>query len=731
MNLSDVKSWIKQNNLRSVEDAWLEAIETNEPPETFYTVLQALTAAGHDATATTLATMAVGEFVEKRPPAEALKAVRGFLPAAPPSDELRIAAAELYRKALAGTEHLDVFLAASGLETNCSLRRAIAAMDICLCARLGSYLVNPHESGQVLRVERFDAAGKVFELTDPHGGRIELDPPSLADDYRCTADNDFRVLASFRREQLPDLLAGDPGAVLTGICMAHGGQIDAGALKDLLVPKYLDAGAWSGWWGRARTAVKKSHQLVLEGRSPAVVKYHPHGLSLEEELAPRLGEARTPADLYAVALEYLAQAPHRDTPLDSGFSRGIMNTLAEQARQFRQRRPTDALVATLAIEALVRGGLPHPQSQHPSAAEAVAELSDAAASIAALSDAALRDAALDALALRSDAAEQFTRLFPRLGVESLDDLARRAGGSVVDAAMRAALADPVTHLQTLLWLWRGPAEAIPNCPPPLELLPRVLGAGETVAREILDDRDFRRESFHHIRSALVADDCRTFRKAAAAMTEGVGAAMKRRVERNDALSESTRPRLLAILRERFYKLFLETKVAPWLDETVLWTTEGSLRSQEAVLKELEEITLPANSKRIGEAAEKGDLSENSDWLYAIEEQRRLQAKVSALKGDLVRSRVLHADDVPADTVSVGSRVTLRRCSDGSETDISLLGPWESDVATRIFNYQTPLALSLMGKRIGQRAVLKLEGAEEEYEIVALSAAIDPAGRVKP
>ncbi|MCE5327242.1 MAG: GreA/GreB family elongation factor [Planctomycetaceae bacterium] len=729
MNLSDVKSWIKQNSLRSVEDAWLEAIEQNEPAATFYAVLQLLTAAGHDQTATTLATMAVTEFVEKLPPAEAIKIVRGFLPGAPPSDELRMAAAELYRKALAGTEHLDVFLAASGLEANCSLRRAIAAMEICLCARPGSYLVNPHEAEQVLRVERFDAAGKVFELTTPGGEGIELDPPSLADDYQCAHDIDFRVLATFRREQLGDLLAGDPGAVLTGICMAHGGQIDAGALKDLLVPRHLDAGAWSGWWGRARTAIKKSHQLVLEGR-PAVVKYHPHGLSLADELTPRVEQARTPADLYAVALEYLAQAPHRDTPLDSEFSRGIMNTLAQQAQQFRQRRPTDALVATLAVEALAHGGLPKPQS-YPTAAQAVAELADPAASIAALTDVGLRGAALDALALRGDAAEQFTRLFPRLGVESLDDLARRAGPAVVDAALRAALADPVAHLQTLLWLWRGPAVPVANCPSPLELLPRVLGAGETIAREVLDDRDFRRESFHHIRSALVADDCRTFRKAAAEMTEGVGAAMKRRVERNDALSESTRPRLLAILRERFYKLFLETKVAPWLDETVLWTTEGSLRSQEAVLKELEEIALPANSKRIGEAAEKGDLSENSDWLYAIEEQRRLQAKVSALKGDLVRARVLHADDVPTDTVSVGSRVTLRRCGDGSESDISLLGPWESDVATRVFNYQTPLALSLMGKRIGQRAMLKLEGGEEEYEIAALSAAIDSAGRIKP
>ena len=159
---------------------------------------------------------------------------------------------------------------------------------------------------------------------------------------------------------------------------------------------------------------------------------------------------------------------------------------------------------------------------------------------------------------------------------------------------------------------------------------------------------------------------------------------------------------------------------------VLWTTEASLHRQEAVLTELVEITLPANSRAIGAAAERGDLSENSEWQYAVEEQRRLNARVAQLRDDLTRARIIRADDIPDDQVSVGSHVVLRG-SDGREVELTILGPWESDVEKRIYNYKTPLAQSLLGADVGVQVTLKLTGTEDEYVIERISRGVTSLG----
>ena len=724
MNLTDVMNWIEQGHLGPVEEAFLEAVESRDPPEQMYQVLQALTAGGHDETAATLAGMLLSECVEKLPADEALAVARVVLPAAPAGDELRIATADLYRLACTDPEHIGVFLNACGLEGKCSLRRAMAAMDICLGAGPGSYLVNPHEDDQALRVERIDAPAARFELVTPRGEHVELDPLALADDYQLATDMDFRILKAFRPGEVAELLTADTAGVLTGICAARGGQVDSNALKDLLVPRYVEPSAWSGWWTRARSAVKRSEQLVLEGRNPAVITYHPHGRSLEQELAGRVRAARTPADLYAVAAKYAREAAGRKADIDPDFAGGIVTALADQAREFRARRPADALTASLAVDAVVAMGLPAPAAEYPSAEQAIAGLAEPAASIAALPDAALQRIALEVVERRDDATVQLEALLALMPADTLDDLATRcrAAGCEqgVERAAAQAMADPVGRLQLLLWLWRGPAEPVAGVPGPLELLSRVLAAGEAISRDVTDDRDFRRTAFLQIRAALVAGDCATFRRAADEMNEGSAATIKRRIERSDALSESTRPKLLAILRERFYSLFMEAKVDPWLDETVLWTTEASVSAQQAELKELIEVTMPENSRHIGEAAEKGDLSENSDWQYAVEEQRRLQARAARMKAELTKARVLHAGDVPADTVGIGSRVRLKRIRDGEMFELTFLGPWESDVSTYIYNYETPLARALMGNSVGHIATLKLGGDEEQYEITALA-----------
>lgn len=725
MDIEQTKSWIDAGRLDEVESAWMEALERGEAPEEMAGVLDALVEADQLDAAETLGWALLEQRCEDRDVDEAAATARAVVSAVPVSDELRAQAGEVYRRIHGGHEHFDTMLQASGLLSGQSPRRAFRTLDVCLAIRPGDYLVNRFDA-QVVRVEGYNDALGEFELSDPSGAARRMEPKKLADEFGPAGENDFRVLYRFQRERLSDLLQDDPAAVLVGVCMSSGGEVDSDELKDRLVPECLPPDDWSGWWSRARSAAKRSEQLSIEGRNPVTIAWHPQGRTLEQELAD--AQADTPQERVALLRRYAREASQRRVAPDPDFYVPLLDELAAQAERFAGRRPTDALVASLGIAEATEAGFAPPAREHPSPAEILAAPDDPAAVIADLDDPSFWPAALDALASRDDAAEHLARLLTRAPVDVLDDVAARviaAGRSdALTAACEEAAADSLANLDFAFWLWRGPAVDVPQAPPPVDRLSRLLGVLETVDREWQMDSDRRKDVRQRIRNALSASDFAAYRAVLDDVDEGVAATLKRRIERTDGLAEAVRGEMLDLLRERFHSLFFVARVDPWDDESTVWTTREAMEARQAELKELVEVTLPANARAIGAAAELGDLSENSEWKFAQEERRRLQGRQAQLQDELARARVIEPDDVSSDSVGIGSTVTLRRPDDDERVELTFLGPWDTDVQRRVYSYRSALARSLMGRSVGEQVDLKLDGDEATWEIVGLASAVE-------
>ena len=726
MDLRKIKQLIEDDDVDTVEIEWMEAMEAGESPEEMRETLKVLVEAGQPDIAGILALMLLSDAIEQLSPPEALDIARCILPSLPGNPELRDATAKLYKQVYARSEHFDLFLDESGLESNQSPRRAIRTLDTCLVLKAGTPLAGRYEQ-KVLQVDGFNHLTGCFDLTEPGGQQISLEPKRLADNYEPVEDTDFRVLRAFRPDDLKDLVINDPTAVMIGVCRMNGGQVESLELRDTIVPRHLPKDKWSGWWNRAKTAIKRSPFLIIEGRNPTFVIYHPEGQSLEQELAPSVEEARVPLELLNVLKQYVREVKQRKLKIDPAFVSPIIETLAEQADSFRKRRPTDALTASLAVGVAGSLGLGEPEKPYPSPVELLGEAKAPAKALLALTDPSLRNNALEALSRRADAPEQLAKLLTLLAANELDMVAEKllssACDEAIDRAIDEAMSNPVDNAQICIWLWQGPARQPGNTPKLLDLLSRLLKIMQEMHRNPDIDRTVRRETSGQIRRALTAGGCRRFRETIVKLGEGVAATVKRRIEVNNGLSDTCRETLLGILREEFYALFIQAKIASWLDESVIWTTKESIERLEAELKELVDVALPANSKAIGAAAALGDLSENAEWQYAVEEQRRLNARVAQMQNDLLSARTLSTGDVPDDTVGIGSKVTVRRLSDQHETELTILGPWESNVEMSIFSYRTPLALELLGKSVGETATLKLDGTAQEYSIERLDAII--------
>jgi transcription elongation factor GreB len=151
--------------------------------------------------------------------------------------------------------------------------------------------------------------------------------------------------------------------------------------------------------------------------------------------------------------------------------------------------------------------------------------------------------------------------------------------------------------------------------------------------------------------------------------------------------------------------------------------EAVLRAE---LHQLWKVERPQVTDVVHEAAKNGDRSENGDYIYGKRRLREIDSRVRFLSKRLEELNVV--DRIPADTEKVffGAWVTLEDEA-GTERCYRIVGPDEFDVAAGKLSMDSPLARSLLGKRLDDEVSLHSPGGEQHYVIAAVDYS-DPATR---
>jgi len=157
---------------------------------------------------------------------------------------------------------------------------------------------------------------------------------------------------------------------------------------------------------------------------------------------------------------------------------------------------------------------------------------------------------------------------------------------------------------------------------------------------------------------------------------------------------------------------------PFWEMSTIWSTRDGLARRQAELRELIDVKIPENSEAIGKAASFGDLSENSEWDAALEEQRNLTTRAAEIEAEVSKAGLIESATLPEDTVAPGTTVKFRETVSGDERSFTLLGPWDAD-GDKIISYRSPFAAGLLGKRKGQTTTLVLPAGELEIEILGI------------
>ncbi|MCA1063497.1 transcription elongation factor GreA [Rossellomorea sp. AcN35-11] len=149
------------------------------------------------------------------------------------------------------------------------------------------------------------------------------------------------------------------------------------------------------------------------------------------------------------------------------------------------------------------------------------------------------------------------------------------------------------------------------------------------------------------------------------------------------------------------------------------TAEG----KEKLEKELENLKTVKRKEvveRIKIARSFGDLSENSEYDAAKDEQAFVEGRISTLENMIRNAKIIQEDDMNSDTVQLGKKVTFVELPDGDKETYTIVGSAEADPFEGKISNDSPIAKSLLGHKVGAEVSVQTPGGEMNVKIVEVS-----------
>ncbi|MCH7870431.1 MAG: GreA/GreB family elongation factor [Planctomycetes bacterium] len=719
---------IAAGNARTVEEEWMRIIESPDlsPGDltAYGVVLAALSKRERAAEAGALAWAAIELLSPRCPAMDTLGLAGVFLLAVGESEDLRGQVTELFRSAYPDQEGLEGLLKEAGIAGGRPVRRALRTLDVCLKLDVGHFLVSRDED-QAARVDGIDRDSWTFTISTGDGS-VQRGAVLLADEYQPASPTELRVLRCFAPDELAQRLTNDPASIVIELCKRHDNKLTRDELEARLVPELLGQAEWKKWWPRARTGLKRYPTVRIDRRAPYAITL------LDEALTPEelhlLGFSKLPDPLkQAEAVEaYLRDCKARGTAFSEDALEDCCGDLCGKAKRTPAvNTPRAAQFWVIACWIRKMAG------QHgliDGALELFRNTDDLGALFSRLEQDTLHEVACDILMAARPAAWPDKLLdllatFPMAACERAAKLLIDAGRTIDDfePIIAKILSSPAQHFDALTWLWNGPAAArhIPERPA-VTLLFRILRAlhdsrlGDKLPRETV------KRIAQRARAVLSARQYERYKACLDRIELGMASALRTQIVRSESLGRVVREDLLKILRTKFPTLEVKVVVPPWEREDVMFVTQTGMQRKHREIEHHVNVTMKDNARAIGAAAERGDLSENSEYKFALEERDLLRARLAQMNSEMAIAEVMDEDRVPTDHVGVGTRVVFERVGDRDRYEMTVVGPWEAGQSESWFNYKAPLAQKIMGARIGDLVDFDHAGVTGQYQIVALA-----------
>lgn len=157
-----------------------------------------------------------------------------------------------------------------------------------------------------------------------------------------------------------------------------------------------------------------------------------------------------------------------------------------------------------------------------------------------------------------------------------------------------------------------------------------------------------------------------------------------------------------------------------MDEKVFISAEGLEEIKERLVY-LKSVRRKEVADKIAEARSYGDLSENSEYDIAREEQATVEAEIFELENKVKHASIIDPKKINTSKVNVGCTVKVLNMGMKKEFSYKIVGDAESNPAKGIISNISPVGAGLLGKKVGEVATIKTPGGMVNLKVVDISA----------
>lgn len=152
---------------------------------------------------------------------------------------------------------------------------------------------------------------------------------------------------------------------------------------------------------------------------------------------------------------------------------------------------------------------------------------------------------------------------------------------------------------------------------------------------------------------------------------------------------------------------------------VILTDEG-LKKLEEELEQLKTVKRKEIAEKIKVALSFGDLSENSEYDEAKNEQALVESRIASIEATLKNAQVIDSKDIKTNKVFVGTKVKLLDLEFNEECEYKIVGSNEADPANGKISDESPVGKGILGLRVGQTVEIETPAGVTAYKILEIS-----------
>jgi transcription elongation GreA/GreB family factor len=570
-----------------------------------------------------------------------------------------------------------------------------------------------HRSWGFGQIKTVDTVFARFTIDFPNKPGHAMDLAFAAESLKPISKDHILARKASDLESLRQMAATNHLELVRLVLNSFAGKATADQIQQVLVPDVI-RDDWKKWWEAAKRELKKDGHFQVPLKKTEPIVYQVKEVSLQQRLLEEFRAAKGLKARITVAGELLKNA--HDLSDKEAAAKEVLPALNSEIASYQRTQPAVALEAIFVRDDIRQmGALPPAEGEIGSNAIWSQELK--LGPLMENMPAAKHRRALESFkAATPDRWHETVRntlnsASAKLAREFASLLIHEGKFNELKETLAKLISQHTANSELLLWLAKDRNDSFADI-----LGPEVFRAMLTA----MERDQFNEKRSNRLRDFILDDQ--------ELLVELIGSAdlevikdLTRALQLSPCFDDMDKRSLLARIVKSYPAIQSLISGEQAKQDTTLVVSWESLERRKNEYHELVEKKIPANSKEIAIARSYGDLRENHEYKAAKEMQKILMRRKAELETQLVRARGTDFANPRTDVVSMGTVVRSIDMQTNAAEHFTILGAWDSDPEQGVVSYLSPVAQSLLGKKVGDEVEFEVHGVHHRHRIDGIEA----------